>query len=305
MVGIDAVPSFSPASLRCREALPSTVTASSLTCGWTSVLVERHRVEPSYEPFHTLATLDQTMVVMTRGEQALAAFLSGSWRQAAYRPGTIGTTPGGTIDRLRRVRRGTPAPFEKVNLYVPQQFFLDAVEHYRRAGHRWRDRPLARLAFQDPMIAEVVVALLRGMEAGTPNLYAETAMQWLATHLLFRPRRYRRRPSQAAERDDRQAACARGRVYARALCGADTTRTSCGRGRDQQIPLHSPVPGIDRQDPPRLPRTTEARGSKCPADDDGFERGSGCSPVWFCARQLLRDGIHQSRRRCTQSLPNT
>ena len=34
------------------------------------------------------------------------------------------------------------------------------------------------------MIAEVVVALLRGMEAGAPNLYAETAMQWLATHLL-------------------------------------------------------------------------------------------------------------------------
>ena len=184
MLASDPKPSFSKASLRCREALPSTVTASSHACGWTSVLVERHRVEPSYEPFDTLPTPDQTVVVMTKGEQELARFNAGLWRHTAYRPGSVGMTPGGAIDRLRRARGGTPAPFEKVNLYVPQQAFLDAAEHYRRAGHRRRDRPLARLAFQDPMIAEVVSSLLRGMEAGAPNLYAEAAMQWLATHLL-------------------------------------------------------------------------------------------------------------------------
>ncbi len=184
MLAYDPHPSFSHASLRCREALPSTVTASSVACGWTSVLVERHRVEPNYEPFHTLPTPDQTIVVMTKGVQELASFNAGVWRQAAYRPGTIGMTPGGVIDRLRRTRRGTPAPFEKVNLYVPQQAFLEAAEHYRRAGYRHRDPAMARLAFQDPMVAEIVAALLRGMEAGAPNLYAEAAMQWLATHIL-------------------------------------------------------------------------------------------------------------------------
>ena len=177
-------PAFSQSSLSCREALPSTVVASSLDCGWTSVLIERHRVEPSYEPFQTRPTPDQTIVVMTRGEQELASFKAGFWRHATYHPGTVGMTPGGDTDRLRRQRRGTPAPFEKVNLYIPQQAFHEAAEHYRRAGHRRQDRPLARLAFHDPMIAETVSTLLRAMAAGAPDLYAEAAMQWLATHLL-------------------------------------------------------------------------------------------------------------------------
>ena len=184
MLAADSKIRFSQASLRCREALPSTVTASSLSCGWTSVLLERHRVEPTYEPFYTLPTPDQTIVVMTKGEQQLASLNTGIWREAKYRLGTVGMTPGGCIDRLRRNPRGTPAPFEKLNLYVPQQAFLDAAEHYRRAGHRRLERPLARLSFQDPVIAAVASALLQGVEAGAPNLYAEAAIQWLATHLL-------------------------------------------------------------------------------------------------------------------------
>ncbi len=184
MSASDLKPGFSQASLRCREALPSTTVATSLECGWTSVLVEHHRVEPRYEPFETSPTPDQTIVVMTRGEQDLASFNAGLWRHAVYRPGTIGMTPGGDIDRLCRRPRGTPAPFEKINLYIPQRFFRDAAEQYRRAGHRRQDRPLRALAFQDPMIAETVATLLRGMEAGAPDLYAEAATQWLATHLL-------------------------------------------------------------------------------------------------------------------------
>jgi len=73
---------------------------------------------------------------------------------------------------------------EKVNVYMPQRFLLDAVEHYRRAGHRPAPPRLRALAFQDPMIAQTVSALVRGMRAGAADLYAESAMQWLATHLL-------------------------------------------------------------------------------------------------------------------------
>jgi len=184
MIASDLKPGFSQASLRCRESLPSTIIATSLACGWTSVLVEHHRVEPRYEPFETSPTPDQTIVMMTRGEQDLASFNAGLWRHAVYRPGTIGMTPGGAIDRLRRQPRGTPAPFEKINLYIPQQIIRDTAEQYRRVGRRLQDRPLTALAFQDPMIAETVSALLRGMEAGAPDLYAEAAMQWLTTHLL-------------------------------------------------------------------------------------------------------------------------
>jgi AraC family transcriptional regulator len=177
-------PTFSSSSLLCRHSLPSTIIATSCAAGWTSVLIDHHRVYPSEESFETLPTPDQTIVVMTRGEQTIESFNAGTWRQAIYRAGTIGMTPGGDTDRLRRRMPRKPAPFEKANLYIPQRFFHEAAEHYRQVGHRCRDNPLTALAFNDPLIAQTVFALLRAMAAGAPDLYAQTAMQWLAAHLL-------------------------------------------------------------------------------------------------------------------------
>lgn len=175
---------FSPASLRCSRSLPVTVMASSVACGWTSALVEHHRVEPDGEPFTTLPTPDQTIVVMLKGEQDLASFKAGAWRHSAYRAGTVGLTQAGQTDRLRRRPRKGSKPFEKVNLYIPQRVFRDAAEHGRHAGHRRDDQSLTALAFQDPLIAQTAAALLRGMAAGQPEVYAEAAVHWLAVHLL-------------------------------------------------------------------------------------------------------------------------
>lgn len=184
MITTEEEPSFSSPSLLCRHSLPSTIIATSRAAGWTSVLIDHHRGYPSEEPFETCPTPDQTIVVMTRGEQTIESFKNGTWRQAIYRAGTIGMTPGGDTDRLRRRIPRKPAPFEKANLYIPQCFFREAADHYRQVGQRCRDNPLTALAFNDPLIAQTVCALLRAMAAGAPDLYAQTAMQWLATHLL-------------------------------------------------------------------------------------------------------------------------
>jgi AraC family transcriptional regulator len=176
-------PRFDEASRQCRHALPITVIASSEDADWTSVLVEVNRAHASEEPFETLPTPDQTIVVVTRGEQELQAFRDGAWRRATYRAGTVGLTPGGDVARLRRRVRASQS-VEKVNVYMPQRFLLEAAEHYRRAGHRAAPPRLGALAFQDPLIAQTVSALVRGMRAGAADLYAESAMQWLAAHLL-------------------------------------------------------------------------------------------------------------------------
>ncbi len=175
---------FSPASLRCSRSLPAKVVASSIACGWTSALVEHHRVEPDGEPFETVPTPDQTIVVMLKGEQDIASFKAGMWRHAAYRSGTVGLTQGGQTDRLRRRPRSGSKAFEKVNLYIPQQVFRDAAEHNRRAGQRLKNNTLTALAFQDPLIAQTAVALLQGMAVGQPDAYAEAAVHWLAVHLV-------------------------------------------------------------------------------------------------------------------------
>ncbi len=180
----DATMSFSPESARCGPALRSRILRSSRTCGWTSLLVDHHRVEPTFDAFETRPTPDQTIVVMLSGGQTIEALGGGGWKAASYHPGTIGMTPGGTVDRLRRQWRRGQGAFEKANLYLPQLLFREAFEHYRRAGQSSGDRPLEALAFQDPLVAQTVASLLRGMQIGLPDIYAQTAACWLATHLL-------------------------------------------------------------------------------------------------------------------------
>ena len=178
--------SIDAASLLCREALPASTIATSRDIGWTSVLVEHNRALASDEPFETLPTPDHTIVVMTRGEQEIEGLRGGIWRRSVYQPSTVGMTAGGETARLRRRLRGVGQSPEKVNLYVPQGIFREAAEHYRRAGQRLRDDPLRATAFRDPLIAATASSLLDAMAKGLPDLYAQAAAQWLATHLLAR-----------------------------------------------------------------------------------------------------------------------
>ena len=180
----DSSHSFSPESTRCGPALRSQIIRSSLDCDWTSILLDHHRVDPTYDEFETVPTPDQTIVVMLSGSQTIEAFGGGRWRAASYHPGTIGMTPGGTVDRLRRRWRPGQGGFEKANLYVPQLLFREAFEHYRRAGQAEGERQLDSLAFPDPLIVQTVSSLLRAMQIGVPDIYAQTAACWLATHLL-------------------------------------------------------------------------------------------------------------------------
>jgi AraC family transcriptional regulator len=62
--------------------------------------------------------------------------------------------------------------------------FQEAAQEYRRAGQPAAARLLASLVFQDPAILQTVAVLSRGMATGLPDLYAQSAACWLATHLL-------------------------------------------------------------------------------------------------------------------------
>lgn len=166
----------------CASAFSSPIVESSRNVEWTSVLLDHYVVQPVEETFETRPTPDQTIVVLARGEQRLGVYRSGQWQFATYRSGTVGMTPGGDVDRLRRSSNGS---FEKTNLYVPTRFFEEAADHYRRAGQRHRNLRMRSLAFDDLAIAGVVGALRRNVALGAPDLYAETAMRWLARHLLF------------------------------------------------------------------------------------------------------------------------
>ena len=171
-------------SFRCQEALGPTLVESSRSFGWTSLLVDRHHVVPAENEIETVATPDQTIVVMLKGEQQIELFADGLWRRTIYEPGTVGTTPGLKTDRLRRCVGKQAGSFEKANLYLPRELIDEAVDEFRRTREGKGDITLNALAFHDPLICHVAKRLIEAMRSGASDLYAAATARWLAAHLV-------------------------------------------------------------------------------------------------------------------------
>ena len=181
----DTTALFDTASLGCAEALPVRTIDSSRDLGWTSALVEHQQALPSEDAFETRPTSDLTVVVMTHGAQELEVFRHGSWRYASYEPGTVGMTPGGTTDCLRRRIRSDAGDACKINLYIAPVFIAEAADHLARPGVATPSQPLDALGFADLAVRQTALAVLRAMRAGAPDIYVESAVRWLSLHLVM------------------------------------------------------------------------------------------------------------------------
>ena len=174
---------FSAASAACEFALPRRKFLCSLAAGWTSLLVQKFESSGSVEAFETRPTPDQLIVVVTGGYREVESFSNGRWRKAVYRPSSVSMTTCGHVDRLRW-RSLTPAPAESLHLYIPQHFFSGARDEYQRAGAPARTQPFDSLSFSDHVISRVALSLADAIQNGVPDLYAQSAAQFLAAHLV-------------------------------------------------------------------------------------------------------------------------
>ena len=173
------------ASTCCFKALGTTLIASSRSIGWQALLLDQDMIEKPFSEFETMVTADITLVAMLSGQQNIEVRKGARWHSASYCAGTIGLTPSGHANRIRRTIAANDRP-KKAVLYLPVCHLTQAAEHYRRAGHSNPSSDLNALAFQDQAISGTVNALLRAVRAGEDDLYAQVAAQWLAVHLLAR-----------------------------------------------------------------------------------------------------------------------
>ena len=157
---------------------------SSESVGWTSALVEAWKHPAIIEEYSTVATPDQTLVITVQGRYTLESFSQGAWRAAQMRPGMCGATAPMNVSRLR-VRSTEPTPIVTLQMYLPDEFLLEAAEEYRRAGRRFVSAPLQFPSLNDPFAFATIRALVRGIESEAPDLYCHSACQTLATHLLL------------------------------------------------------------------------------------------------------------------------
>ncbi len=164
------------------ETVPGRMTACSLTAGWTSLLVRTFESPANVDPFE-MASPDQHVVLTTRGQHRVESFSHGLWRGAESRPGVAGMTSGGRTSRLRW-RSRTPEALETVHIFIPHETVTATIDEYRRAGAAYRSESMDALVFDDPAITRVCLSLAGAIEAGAPDLYAQSAAQFMATHLL-------------------------------------------------------------------------------------------------------------------------
>jgi AraC family transcriptional regulator len=158
--------------------LKGSIHVCSWNAGWRSVLLREFEDPPCVDEFTTAATSDYFLSLVTKGSCHIESRRSGRWHAADYRVGSIGFRAPGMAGTLRWT---SEEPHRTLQLYLPATFFDDALESLGRVP------PLGpQLSIEDPLIAATMLELKRALLEGAPDLYCETAAQFLAAHLLQR-----------------------------------------------------------------------------------------------------------------------
>ena len=150
--------------------------------GWTSIYAAAYRHEGRTEEFETVRTPRQKLLVVTSGTGEFEVWLKGKWRKVVRPAGWTSLLPP---ERYRRLRwRSITPTYETAQIYLPQSFFLAAADEYRRSGWPHPQEPLDSTELSDPVVTQVAAAIVAAVRSGAPDLYAQTAAEFLALHLL-------------------------------------------------------------------------------------------------------------------------
>jgi AraC family transcriptional regulator len=166
------------ASINAHRQLKGVMTFCSWQAGWRALLLRAYDDPPQMSDLTTAATRDQLIVLITAGSCAVESYSGGQWHKASYMPGDLGLTAPGEIAKLR---------WSGLEGHSTLQLHLPAALIEEVAGelHVSCDFP-NKLLERDKTVAEVMFSLNRAARLGAPELYAETAAHFLATHMITR-----------------------------------------------------------------------------------------------------------------------
>ena len=173
---------ISDESLHAHKSLYGTQTSCSWMVGWRSLLL-RGYVDPlEVEELTTAETPDHLIVLVTAGSCEIESYDRGQWRSASYRCGHLGMTSPGQAAKLRWKSNKL---HHTLQLHLPSGTIKTVAEELGANGSYSTVLPNL-LSQTDPVIATTMLALESAVQNGAPDLYAETAAQFLTVHLLTR-----------------------------------------------------------------------------------------------------------------------
>jgi AraC family transcriptional regulator len=166
-------------SLDAHERLKGSLSLCSWRTGWRSLLLRAYDEPEEVDDLITAPTTDQLIVLVTNGCCHIEGRYEGRWHQSRYGLGDIGMTAPGEEVQLRwhKGRR-----LQTLQLHLSSATLADVVHlDPTRAGDARLPNQLLR---PDPVVAGTMLGLRRAAEAGASELYSETAVTFLASHLL-------------------------------------------------------------------------------------------------------------------------
>ncbi|NKL55072.1 helix-turn-helix domain-containing protein [Rhizobium leguminosarum] len=184
-------------SLGAHERLKGSLGLCSWRTGWRSMLLRAYDEPEEVDDLVTAPTTDQLIVLVTNGSCHIEGRYAGRWHQSRYGLGDIGmTAPGEEVQLRWHKGRG----LQTLQLHLSSAILADVVHlDPTRAANARLPNQLLR---PDPVVAGVMLGLRRAAEIGTSELYAESAVTFLASHLLqFHAGRH---PPAHASVDDRR-----------------------------------------------------------------------------------------------------
>jgi len=154
----------------------------SWDAGWRSLLLREYRDPPSTEEFTTAATPDQLLVLMIAGSCSIEGRRGSQWQSASYGVGSLAMKSPGVEETLRWKSHESHSTLQ---LHLPSAVLTRQVAELWDRDGATVDLPNV-LGTRDPLIESTMMALREGLAQGLPDLYAETAAEFLAAHLLLR-----------------------------------------------------------------------------------------------------------------------
>jgi AraC family transcriptional regulator len=149
---------------------------------WRSLLLELHDAAPVVDDYSLPPIREQHLVLVTAGNAWMESHSNGKWRGARYTPGQIGMTAPG---RPTRLRWHSDNGQKTLHLYLPGSLMQRVgLELWDRDGIG--SRQADALAFTDPVVRQVLLELATAAIDRVDDLYAESAAEFLAVHLLTR-----------------------------------------------------------------------------------------------------------------------
>jgi AraC family transcriptional regulator len=178
--------------------LKATMTACSLQAGWRSLLLRAYVDPPVVDDLKTAPTADQLIVLVTSGTAEIEGRYGGRWSSTHYQPGCLAMTAPGEEAALRWRSATTHGTLQ---LHLPAATIAASARDLAGGDGRLPQMPNG-LVMDDPLVQQIILRLADAMTKGAPDLYAETAANLLAAHLLVQHCRYRmpRPPSRDEQR---------------------------------------------------------------------------------------------------------